>query len=32
VLKSGFREETIEPNERDQGPEVGPQHLCRGEW
>jgi hypothetical protein len=27
--KAGFREEAIKPNERNQGPEAGPQHLRR---
>ena len=29
IKKAGFREEAIKPNERNQGPEAGPQHLRR---
>lgn len=31
-MKSGLREEAIEPDEGNQGPEARPQHLRRREW
>ena len=29
---AGFREEAVEPDEGDQGPEARPQHLRWREW
>lgn len=31
-MGTGFREETLEPNEGHQSPEARPQHFCRRKW